>query len=90
MEAKEPVVVCAISFRSRRRCERRRGGLTREEDTLDGGKGDESFSESRSVVRDPFEGPVGLLLDAGNCRTDNSQQRIAGSNEGETDCVRRR
>ena len=39
---------------------------TREEDTLDGGERDETFTEGGLVVRDPFECPIGLLLDTGN------------------------
>jgi len=38
----------------------------REEDTLDGSECDESFTKSRTTVRDPFECPIGLALDAWN------------------------
>ena len=36
----------------------------REENTLDSGKGNKTFSKSRTLVCDPLQGPVGLLLDA--------------------------
>ena len=39
------------------------GERAREEDTLDGGKGNKTFSE-RVVGGDPLESPVSLLLDA--------------------------
>lgn len=42
------------------------GERSREEDTLDGSEGDQALGESRTLVRDPLEGPVGLLLDAGD------------------------
>lgn len=38
-----------------------------EEDALDGGEGDEAVGEGRVLVRDPAQGPVGLLADAGDC-----------------------
>ena len=38
----------------------------REKDTLDGGERNETLGESRSLVRDPLERPVGLLFDTGN------------------------
>jgi hypothetical protein len=37
-----------------------------EEDALDGGEGDQSFTECRTAVRDPFKGPIGFPLDAGD------------------------
>lgn len=43
-----------------------RGERSREEDSLDGGESDETFSKDRSLITDPLERPVGLLLDAGN------------------------
>jgi hypothetical protein len=39
---------------------------TREEDSLDGCESDQPFTECRAAVRDPFEGPVGFSLDAGD------------------------
>jgi hypothetical protein len=36
----------------------------RKEDTLNGCECDESFTKGRTTVRDPFECPVGLALDA--------------------------
>lgn len=39
---------------------------TGEEDTLDSSKGDETFTKGRSVVGDPLESPISLLLDARN------------------------
>jgi hypothetical protein len=39
---------------------------SREEDTLDSGKGNESLGECRFVVRDPLESPLGLLLNTGD------------------------
>ncbi len=41
-----------------------RGERSREEDTLDCGEGDKSFGKGRSFVADPFQCPLGLLLDA--------------------------
>ena len=38
----------------------------REEDTLDGGERDEALGKARPLVCDPAEGPVSLLLDAGD------------------------
>jgi len=43
-----------------------RGERAGEEDSFDGGEGDESLSEGRSLVADPLESPLGLLLDAGD------------------------
>ena len=43
-----------------------RGEGSREEDSLDGRKGDQSLGESRLSVRDPFDGPLSLLLDTGD------------------------
>ena len=40
-----------------------------EEDAFDGGKSDESLGEGRVLVGNPFEGPVGLFADTGNCET---------------------
>ena len=37
-----------------------------EEDTFDGGEGDEALSEGGVLVCDPFEGPVGFLANAGD------------------------
>ena len=38
----------------------------REEDTLDGSKGDQALGKSRALVGDPMQGPVGLALDTRN------------------------
>lgn len=40
-----------------------------EEDAFDGGEGDEALCEGGVFVGDPFEGPVGLFADAGDCGT---------------------
>jgi len=39
---------------------------TREEDSLDGCEGDQAFTECRTTIRDPFQGPVGFAFDAGD------------------------
>ena len=41
---------------------------SREEDSLDGGEGDQTLAEDGPVIRDPLERPLGLALDAGDCR----------------------
>jgi len=43
-----------------------RSERAREEDALDGGKGDEAAGEGGLLVADPSQGPVSLLTDAGN------------------------
>lgn len=43
-----------------------RGERTREEDTFDGSEGDKALGKGRVGVLNPFDGPVGLLLDARN------------------------
>lgn len=43
-----------------------------EEDAFDGREGDEALREGRIFVRDPFQGPVGLFADAGDCGTRQS------------------
>ena len=40
-----------------------------EEDAFDGGEGDEALREGGVLVRNPFQGPVGLFADAGDCET---------------------
>ena len=35
----------------------------REEDTLDGSKGDQVLGKSRALFRDPMQGPLSLVLD---------------------------
>lgn len=40
-----------------------------EEDAFDGGEGDEPLCEGGVFVGYPFEGPVGLFADAGDCGT---------------------
>lgn len=47
-----------------------------EENALDGGERDEALSERRTLVRDPLEGPVGLLLYARD-RLDRVEQVLA-------------
>lgn len=42
------------------------GESTAEEDALDGGKGNEALGEGGLCVRDPAQGPVSLLTDAGD------------------------
>ena len=37
-----------------------------EEDSFDGGEGDEALGEGGVFVGDPFEGPVGFFADAGD------------------------
>ena len=43
-----------------------RGKGAGEENTLNGSEGNKAFSESRTLVRDPSQSPVSLLLDARN------------------------
>lgn len=42
------------------------GKGTAEEDTLDGGKGNQALSKGRVFVLDPLDGPIGLLANARN------------------------
>ena len=47
-----------------------------EEDTLDGRKGNETLSEGGTLVRDPAQSPVSLLLDARD-RVDGIEEVLA-------------
>ena len=55
-----------------------RGKRSREEDTLDGGEGDETLAKGGLLIRDPSKSPVGLLLDAGN-GLDSVEEELAAS-----------
>lgn len=55
-----------------------RGERAREEDALDGGKGDEALGERGARVGDPLESPCGLLLDARDGVDGLEQVRSAG------------
>ena len=49
---------------------------TGEEDTLDGGEGDQTFAKGRVLITDPSESPLGLLLDAWD-GLDSIEQELA-------------
>ena len=43
------------------------GEGAREEDAFNGGEGDKALGEGGRFVLNPFDGPVGLFADAGDC-----------------------